>query len=69
MPEKKKSQKRQKRQIFFVKFIIIGAPKAVTHVINKFHLWEFVEVDDWMEAKRTKDPETVTMTVTITLKL
>ena len=69
MPETKPKRKRQKRQIFFLQIILIGAPKVVNYAIGKLHHWKIVTVDEWMEAKRTKDPEEVMMTVTITLKL
>jgi len=69
MPETKPNRQRKKRQIFFLKIVLMGAPKVVNYAIAKLHNWKIVTVDEWMEAKRSKDPEEVMMTVTITLKL
>jgi len=53
------------REKHSVKIILVGVPKAVIHVINVLHLLKFAKAGDWLEVKRTRFGEELTMVITL----
>jgi len=66
MPETKPSNNREKHS---VKIIIVGVPQAVINVIYLLHGLGFAKASDWLEVKQTKDPEELTMVITLDFML
>jgi len=64
-----KTKPANNREKHSIQIIIVGVPKVVRHVIYALHCLSFAKAGDWIEVKRNKATDELTMTITLNFML